>query len=85
LKSAAVLLSVAASAKRHGVNPWAYVQHILTASAARGRAVDFSDLLPDLWTQSHLRLSPAARGPSPTAQHAFGGGQTLDKSLRGER
>ena len=51
LKSAAVLLSVAASAKRHGVNPWAYVQHILTASAARPRAADFSDLLPDAWTQ----------------------------------
>src|SRR5262249_40563696 len=28
LKSAAVLLSVAAPAKRHQVNPWAYVQHI---------------------------------------------------------
>jgi transposase len=52
LRSAAVLLSVAASAKRHGVNPWAYVQHILTASAARPRAADFSDLLPDAWAQA---------------------------------
>jgi transposase len=52
LKSAAVLLSVAASAKRHGVNPWAYVRHILTASAARPRAADFSDLLPDAWVQA---------------------------------
>jgi transposase len=49
LRSAAVLLSVAASVKRHGVNPWAYVQQILTASAARPRAADFSDLLPDAW------------------------------------
>jgi transposase len=32
LHSAAVLLSGAASAKRHGINPWAYVQQILTDS-----------------------------------------------------
>jgi transposase len=41
LKSAAVLLSVTASAKRHGVNPWVYVKHILTASAARKPDADF--------------------------------------------
>jgi hypothetical protein len=52
LKSAAVLLSVAASAKRHNVNPWSYVRHILAASAARPSAGDFSDLLPDAWAQS---------------------------------
>ena len=52
LKSAAVLLSVAASAKRHGVNPWAYVRHILSKSGERPRAADFSDLLPDAWAQA---------------------------------
>jgi transposase len=52
LKSGAVLLSVAASAKRHGVNRWAYVKHILTASAARPLTADFSDLLPDAWAQA---------------------------------
>jgi hypothetical protein len=51
LGSAVVLLSVAASAKRHGVNPWAYVRHILSESAARTRAADVSDLLPDAWAQ----------------------------------
>jgi hypothetical protein len=30
LRSAAVLLSIAASVKRHGVNPWAYARHILS-------------------------------------------------------
>jgi len=50
-----VLLSVPASAKRRGVNPWAYVQHILTVSVARLRAVDFSDLLPDAWAQAGAR------------------------------
>ena len=52
LKSAAVLLSVAASAKRHGVNPWAYIKHILTESAARQQNADCSDLLPDVWRQT---------------------------------
>jgi len=59
LKSAAVLLSVAASAKRHGVNPWAYVRHILSESGARPRAADFSDLLPDAWAQAGAEPLPA--------------------------
>jgi transposase len=49
LASAAVLLSVAASVKRHGVNAWVYVKHILTECAARQPHADFSDLLPDVW------------------------------------
>jgi hypothetical protein len=59
LRSAAVLLSMAASARRHGVNPWTYVQHILTASAARPRAAEFSNLLPDAWTQAGADPLPA--------------------------
>jgi transposase len=59
LKSAAVLLSVAASAKRHGVNPWTYVRHLLNESAARPQDADRSDLLPDVWAQA---LAP----PPPT-------------------
>ena len=60
LHSAAVLLSVAASAKRHGVNPWVYVKCILTASAARPRDADFSDLLPDAWAQAAANPLPEA-------------------------
>jgi hypothetical protein len=60
LHSAAVLLSVAASAKRHGVNPWVYVKRIFTASAARPRAADFSDLLPNAWAQASASPSLAA-------------------------
>jgi hypothetical protein len=60
LHSAAVLLSVAASAKRHGVNPWVYVKGILTASAARPRAADFNDLLPDAWAQAPANSVPEA-------------------------
>jgi transposase len=61
LKSAAVLLSVAASAKRHGVNPWVYVKHILTASAAREPNADFRDLLPDVWAREQGAAALAAR------------------------
>jgi transposase len=52
LHSAAVLVSVAASAKRHGINPWLYVKHLLTASAERPAGADLSDLLPDAWLQA---------------------------------
>jgi hypothetical protein len=47
LKRAAVLLSVSASTKRHRVNPWAYVRHILTESPAHKWDAALSDLLPD--------------------------------------
>jgi hypothetical protein len=60
MKSAAVLLSVAASAKRHGINPWAYVKRIFTAAAPRPRAADFSDLLPDRWAHAGPTASPTA-------------------------
>ena len=59
LHSAAVLLSLSASTKRHGVNPWLYIKHILTAAAARPRNADFSDLLPDAWAQAVSSLPPA--------------------------
>lgn len=60
LKSVAVLLSIAATAKRHGVNPWVYVKHLLTASAARKPDADFSDLLPDAWIQAYAASGPSA-------------------------
>jgi transposase len=60
LKSAAVLLSLAATTKRHRVNPWAYVKHILSESAARKPDADFSHLLPDAWVQAHPSPPPAA-------------------------
>jgi hypothetical protein len=53
-----VLLSVAASAKRHGVNPWAYIKDLLTQSAARQPDADFSDLLPDAWAQARAQPQP---------------------------
>src|SRR5262249_42784731 len=58
LKSAAVLLSVAATAKRHRVNPWVYIKELLTASSARNPDADFSDFLPDAWLQTHAAVLP---------------------------
>jgi len=60
LHSAAVLLSIAASVKRHGVNAWVYVKHILNESAARQPHADFSDLLPDVWARAHAGIVAAA-------------------------
>jgi hypothetical protein len=58
LSSAAVLMSIAASVKRHGLNAWVYVKDILSASAGRKPDADFNDLLPDLWGQRHAGLTP---------------------------
>lgn len=60
LPSAAVLLSVVASAKRHGLNPWAYLRDVLTRLPARPPDSELPDLLPDRWKLSDSS-TPAAR------------------------
>jgi hypothetical protein len=55
LRPAAVLLSLAASVRRHGVNPWAYFRHVLSELPARPRGTDPTDLLPDAWRRSRGR------------------------------
>jgi transposase len=62
LSSAAVLVSVTASAKRHHVNPWAYLRDVLIAIPARGPNADLSDLLPDAWRRSHADPLPVTAG-----------------------
>lgn len=52
LGSASVVLSLCASAKRHGLNPWAYLSDVLTQLAAKPAEV--SHLLPDAWAKDHL-------------------------------
>jgi transposase len=49
LKPTAVLLSLAASTKRAGLNPWEYFRHILSELPARPPDADLADLLPDVW------------------------------------
>jgi transposase len=51
LKPTAVLLSITASVKRYGLDPWAYLKHVLTELPARPAGADLSDLLPDRWAR----------------------------------
>jgi hypothetical protein len=63
LQPAAVLLSLAASTKRHRLNPWEYFKHLLTELPARPPTANLSDLLPDVWAQSRAGPdAPAADG-----------------------
>jgi hypothetical protein len=55
LRSAAVLMSLCASAKRHGLNPWAYLSDALMQLAAQ--PADATHLLPDAWATRHLATS----------------------------
>jgi transposase len=52
LRPTAVLLSVTASVKRHGINPWVYLKDVLAELSARPPGTDLADLLPDLWVHS---------------------------------
>jgi len=53
LARAAVLLSLAASAKQHHVNPWEYVKDLLTEIPTRAPNADLSDPLPDARAKAH--------------------------------
>jgi transposase len=52
LQPTAVLLSIAASVKRHGINPWVYLKDVLTELPARSPGADLTDLLPDGWLRA---------------------------------
>jgi transposase len=56
LQPTAVLLSVTASVKRRGLDPWAYLKHVLTELPARPPGPGLSDLLPDRWACSQATL-----------------------------
>jgi transposase len=50
-ETAAICMSILASAKRHGIEPFAYVRLLLIALSSAG--VDWRTLLPDVWIASH--------------------------------
>ena len=52
LRTAAILMSLCASAKRHALNPWAYLTDLLDQLAAE--PADVLHLLPDAWAKRHL-------------------------------
>ncbi len=62
LMPAAVLLSVAASVRRHGVNPWAYLKHVLAELPGRPAGADPTDLLPGGWARAARASTSAASG-----------------------
>ena len=57
LKTAAVLLSVCASAARNRLNPWSYLRDVLHYLAVRSAGADLSDLLPDSPAHAKSRLA----------------------------
>jgi hypothetical protein len=68
-KTAAILLSFTSSCKRLGIEPWAYLQDVLTRLPTTA-AEELGDLLPHRWQAARLvnraaTATPAA--PSPTA------------------
>ena len=48
LRPTALPLSGATSARRHGINPWAYLKDVLTELPVRSPDTDLTDLLPDV-------------------------------------
>jgi hypothetical protein len=52
LRPMAVLLSLAASVKRHGIDPWAYLTHVLAELPIHTSKADLAELLPDAWAKS---------------------------------
>ena len=45
------MMSILASAKRHGIEPFAYVRQLLIALSSAD--VDLRSLLPDVWIAAH--------------------------------
>jgi hypothetical protein len=50
-ETAAILRSILAGAKRHGIEPFAYVRQLLIALSSAD--VDLRSLLPDVWIAAH--------------------------------
>ncbi len=65
---AAVLFTILAGAKRHRIEPWAYLREILLRSHADDPRVD--EMLPDRWAAERRRvLQPRAETPcEPSCQ-----------------
>jgi transposase len=55
-RTAAVLTSFTATAKRHGIDPWSYLTDVLTRLPSH-RADQVAELLPDVWARAQHRAS----------------------------
>ena len=52
LATASILMSLCASARRNGLDPWAYLTHVLSELPERSAGADLRDLLPDEWAKA---------------------------------
>jgi hypothetical protein len=50
-ETAAILMSILASARQHGIEPFEYVRQLLIALSSN--EVDLRSLLPDVWIAAH--------------------------------
>ena len=50
-ETAAIMMSILAGAKRHGIEPFKYVRRSLIALSSA--AIDVRSLLPDIWISAH--------------------------------
>ena len=85
LDPTAVLLSVTASVKRHGLDLWVYLKHVLTELPACPPRTDLSDLLPDRWARSRSgpMAIPGYRLPAHLAR-AETAGDKADRATGGK-
>ena len=60
LRPTAVLLSVAASVKRHSLNPWLFLRDALSQLPGRHAGADPTDLLPDVWSRGRAERGAVA-------------------------
>jgi transposase len=56
LPTVAVLLSVCASAKRHGLNARSYLRDLFDRLPVMPAGTNLSEFLPDAWAKTHLGL-----------------------------
>ena len=59
LPTASVLMSLCASAKRHGLNTWAYFTDLLNQLA--DKPADVNHLLPDVWAKRYGTIDQPTR------------------------
>ena len=60
LPTASVLLTVCASARRSGSDPWAYLRHVLSALTGRTTGAALDGLLPDEWAKGRSQAGHSA-------------------------
>ena len=64
-KYSAIIMSVLSSARRHGLDEWAYLTHVLNRLADLTSLAELRELLPDRWQ----KCPENTHHPASTTQH----------------